>query len=89
MSEWSLSMNQDLPTPERHPSFPDPNSAEGIYLAALHELLWDPTPFTEEELADLEMNGVDFGEVIPEIAELRCRRMGQSNDDQPVPNWII
>lgn len=66
--------NGEAPWPPR----PIPLTNEEIYLNALHALLWDPTPFTEAEIEDLMKNGVDFGEVIPEIVECREARRGSS-----------
>jgi hypothetical protein len=72
-------MDQNDPKPSElaRSLHPEPGTNEALYLDALHALLWDPTPFTDEEIEDLTKNGVDFGEVIPEIAARLEARRGQ------------
>ena len=58
-----------VPDSPKNPDRPTPpmESNEEIYLKALHAMLWDPKPFTPEELDDLRTNGVDFGETVAEL----------------------
>jgi hypothetical protein len=62
-------MDQNDPKPSElaRSLHPEPGTNEAMYLDALHALLWNPTPFTQEEIDDLTENGVDFGEVIQEF----------------------